>query len=435
MKVTRTLARIDTTNRLTVAFDVSSKKVDYYSELDGKIAGNSCREKRVLEGREDNTTRALDELLRRLDRFAAENGYHGLHVVCEPTGVYSNGLLRTAHRLGHTTAYVAGESVAKARVIENNETGKSDTKDPRVIFMLSKMGKELVYRQLPALYQRLRDLNRIYDQEEQRTTRVRCRIHHLVNRLFFDFPMGSDFIFKTHAGAALMKLYTYNPYRIVADGPTRFQRQMRKTAPAIQFKTLEKLWSRAQACCLHQVPCEEIVSLELCLQLNWEEFQIGATRKHQLRTQIEAIATELIQQGQPLPQPSQRCFNLFFIGCLAAEMGPLDDFPSWRAAMKYAGLNLRVRQCGRYKGKTKLSKKGRGPVRKILGKLCFSMAKRTEILGSYYHRRKAEGRAGTRIMAIMERKLLRMFFAMGIHRAAFNEHRFQHCQSQYRIAA
>ncbi len=58
--------------------------------------------------------------------------------------------MRTARRLGHTTAWVSGESVRKARVLENNDGSKDDIKDPRVIYMLATMGKELIYRELPA---------------------------------------------------------------------------------------------------------------------------------------------------------------------------------------------------------------------------------------------------------------------------------------------
>lgn len=44
MILTSKIAKIDTTNKMTVAFDVSSRKMNYFSEITGKIAGNSSKE-------------------------------------------------------------------------------------------------------------------------------------------------------------------------------------------------------------------------------------------------------------------------------------------------------------------------------------------------------------------------------------------------------
>jgi hypothetical protein len=45
--------------------------------------------------------------------------------------------MHTARRLGHLTAYVNGESVAKLRVVETNDDGKTDRKDPHIISTLA----------------------------------------------------------------------------------------------------------------------------------------------------------------------------------------------------------------------------------------------------------------------------------------------------------
>ena len=68
------------------------------------------------------------------------------------------------------------------KVVENNDTGKTDIKDPRVIYMLSKkMGKELTCRDLKDEYHLLRELNRMYDAEDSAHTSMKCQIHFLVH--------------------------------------------------------------------------------------------------------------------------------------------------------------------------------------------------------------------------------------------------------------
>src|SRR5271157_4717839 len=190
MIVTSKIAKIDTTNKMTVAFDVSKRKLNYYSEIAGKVSGTSCKEIKELRDEIRNATTPIAEAIHDLAVLASEHGYRGLHIVSEPTGSYGDALMRLARKSGHTTAYISGESVHKAKVIENNDASKSDIKDPRIMFMLSKMGKELTYRTLPPLYKKLRELNRMYDEADKSRTEARCKLHHLIVRLFGDYPLS-----------------------------------------------------------------------------------------------------------------------------------------------------------------------------------------------------------------------------------------------------
>ena len=57
------------------------------------------------------------------------------------------------------------EAVAKFRVVETNDDGKTDLKDPHIIKTLA--GKTLRQRQLPKEYQLLRTCGVLYDQAER----------------------------------------------------------------------------------------------------------------------------------------------------------------------------------------------------------------------------------------------------------------------------
>ena len=72
--------------------------------------------------------------------------------------------------------------------------------------------------------------------------------------------------------------------------------------------------------------------------------------------------------------------------------------------------------------------------RGVLGELVFRFVKKKEIFGEYYHRRKKE-KPGTKLMANVERKLLRMIFSMSKRREKFNPIRFTYCESDLKLAA
>jgi len=84
MIVTSKIAKIDTTNKMTVAFDVSSGKMGYYSEITGKIAGNSCKEVVEVQDEIRNTTGAIRKTILELADLAAQRGYSGLHLAFFP---------------------------------------------------------------------------------------------------------------------------------------------------------------------------------------------------------------------------------------------------------------------------------------------------------------------------------------------------------------
>lgn len=115
----------------------------------------------------DNRTDAVEKELRQFDLFISAGKYAAAAVVSEPTGIYHDTLFRIARRLGMYTAYVSAEAVAKMRVIESNDTGKTDIKDPRVIYTLARIGKTLCHRIFEEPFSLLRQWNHIYDTADQ----------------------------------------------------------------------------------------------------------------------------------------------------------------------------------------------------------------------------------------------------------------------------
>jgi len=64
------LAVVDTTNRMTVAFDVSKAKLNYFSKIEGKLTGTSCKEIQAIEGEVANSLPAITSAIENLALFA-----------------------------------------------------------------------------------------------------------------------------------------------------------------------------------------------------------------------------------------------------------------------------------------------------------------------------------------------------------------------------
>ena len=100
-------------------------------------------------------------------------------------------------------------------------------------------------------------------------------------------------------------------------------------------------------------------------------------------------------------------FGVMTVAVLRAELGELDRFARMDQVVAYAGMDLQVKQSGKWKGQTKLSKRGSGQLRRILYLAALRSIRLPDSpFGSYYHRLVERGmKKGMAVVAVM-RKLL-----------------------------
>lgn len=423
MKTTKLPAVAQLDSLLDICVDVSKAKLNVYYEIGDQAVDDEW----------SNTTRQIETRLRACQRLAAEHGLRGLRILCEPSGGYQDKLLRTARRLGHLTGYVNGEAVAKFRVVETNDSGKTDLKDPHIIHTLARIRKTLRHRQLPTEYQLLRTCGVLYDQAERGVVAARGGLHRALLGLFCDYSFAKDFLY-TISGRALVDRYGANPYRIVRAGKTRFQRAMRRQAPRIRQRTLDRLWDNAITSARHQHDPEHAEMLELQLRQLWEEFRLHEQRKINLGAQLESLLARLRKIDPAVPEPTPGVINAKNLARLIAETGPLGDFASWRMLLRYAGLNIRMRQSGTYRGQYRITKKGRPLLRKILSQDVLPLVRRQCLYGEYYHRKRA-AMPGQKAMVVVMRHFLRKLHGWYRSARAFDHQRYFTAESQILQAA
>ena len=167
----------------------------------------------------------------------------------------------------------------------------------------------------------------------------------------------------------------------------------------------------------------------------WQRFQDYEHSLKNIKQQMAAIYTHLLENGEQLPPVIKGFVSIENLARIAGETGPFDDFNSARQIKRYGGLNIRIRQSGYFKGKPKLSKKGRPRLRLILNQSIFRLIKKECILGPYYHGLKERGMSGTKAMAVVSRKLVDILFALSRPGVIFDEKRLFVCKENYKNAA
>lgn len=155
-----------------------------------------------------------------------------------------------------------------------------------------------------------------------------------------------------------------------------------------------------------------------------------------MREEIEALGEQLKAAGALPELDHLPGITLFNLARILGETGPLMDFRSKRRLLRYAGLNIRERTSGTFRGQDRISKKGRPLLRKVLGQATFPLLRKKHLYGPYYHRKtREEGMPPQKAKVAVMRKFLEMLYALVRSGEAFDERRFGLCESQYCVAA
>jgi transposase len=427
MKVTRKAVEFKPDFFFNVCCDVHKDELYFFAKEPGTEYETRCQ----------NRTASVTKTLKAFEEEAAKVGKTVVRIVCEPTGQYDRVLLRTAHRLGFATSYVNTESVCKYRLIETNDNGKTDTKDPCVINSLATQNKVIRCRQYNVDYLTLRKLGSLAEDEEVVMVRLRGDLHREIFDLFCDYDFKKDFLY-TCSGKSLVDLYGCNPYRIVRSGFKRFPERMRKAAKGIRHTTLQRLWASAELSVLHEHQGNYANLIEETIRRKYAEWEKRRDQRKSFEAQMVEILNRLREEDPNIPPPTPQIISEKNLAKLLGETGPLSDFQSWRQILRYAGLNLRERESGTYKGGTKTSKKGRPRLRKILGNILLPIVPKHKLYGDFYHGKK-KTMCGNKAMVTVMRNFLRKFF--GWYKAgggSFDQKRFFNSKSEWeklRIAA
>ena len=100
-------------------------------------------------------------------------------------------------------------------------------------------------------------------------------------------------------------------------------------------------------------------------------------------------------------------FGAKTVAVLRAELGEVERFQRSEQVVAYAGLDVTVRESGKYKGQRKLSKRGSGELRRTLYLAAMRCVRRAgSAFGAYYQALEARGLKGNAALVAVMRKML-----------------------------
>jgi transposase len=200
---------------------------------------------------------------------------------------------------------------------------------------------------------------------------------------------------------------------------------MKKAASRIREKTIQRLWSDTQSSVRNQLPPVYVEVLETHLRDLWSDFLRHEQRKLALEKQLVDMLERIRRKDPRIPAPTKGVISAKNEARLLGELGDPGDFDSPEKTLRYAGLNIRMRQSGKYLGQFKITKKGRPLLRKILGQIALPLVRRKNLYGEFYHRkREQEKMPGNKAMTVVMRNFLKKFHFWYRSGQAFDKERW-----------
>jgi transposase len=152
------------------------------------------------------------------------------------------------------------------------------------------------------------------------------------------------------------------------------------------------------------------------------KFAIGKITEHVtfLNKQISEIEQEIklfVNSDENLKRKISYLTSIPGVGLITAvtivaETGGFESFTSIKQLTSYVGLDVVVKESGKWKGKSKISKKGNGYIRKALFMPALSAKKYSATMSVFYKRIKE--RKGAKMVAVVavQRKLLGLMYSL-----------------------
>jgi len=323
----------------------------------------------------------------------------------ESTGPYAEPLV---HYLSHKEVKIVQVNplhTKKMKEVNGNSPLKTDDKDPRVIADIIRLGHALtiIVPEGDAAY--LRRLNNARERHVGEQTAFLNQLQQLVFLIFPEFQT----VLKNMKGKTaqyLLKRYT-TPERIGALSKEVLGEEMRKRSMGrFGVQEAELLIGLAR----ETVGIKEGVDgifmdiRHILLQLEAEGRFIS-----EIEAEMGATLERIPFSGRLL---SIKGLGTVSVAGLIGEVGDFSKFSTQSEITKLAGLDLYEISSGKRKGQRRISKRGRGLLRKILFYAAIQTIRKNGILHDYYARLTGRGMERMRALIAVARKLLRIIHAL-----------------------
>ena len=353
----------------------------------------------------DNTRAGMDTLWDMItinkNRFKCNEVIVGY----ESTGPYGEPMLHYLMKKPVRIVQVNPMHTKKVKEINDNSPLKTDDKDPRVIADIIRWGRALsiVIPEGDAAY--LRRLNNSRERHVRERTALVNQLQQLVFLLFPEFRTVIKDI-KCKTPLYLLRKYPTPETLSVLDKDVLGEEMRKKSRGKFKVQNAERLISFAK----NTVGIKEgVLGLSMDIQHILIQLEMLNTLIVEIESEMETALGRIPYSSKLL---SLKGLGVVSVAGIIGEIGDFSKFQTRSEIMKLAGLDLYEISSGKWKGRRKISKRGRSLLRKILYYAAIQTIRNNGILHDYYTRLTERGMKRMMALVAVSRKLLGIIYAI-----------------------
>lgn len=343
------------------------------------------------------------------ERIKTETAKTNVLIGCEPTGHYWFALAKYVRDHQMTLVMVNPFSVKKIKELDDNSPKKTDAKDPKTIAKLVVDGRYSVPYVPEGVYAEIRDLvysrDRIVKQHNISANRIQ-------RWLAIHFPeyLGIYTRFDATSGMAVLEEAPL-PKDIIALGVGGIRKIWHDKKLRGRGVTEDRAKTLVEAA-HNSIGLEGGAGTRSELYMLLEEHKLWIS---QLEAVDKVIAETILKVDHVENLLAIKGVGSITIAGFLAEVGDIRRFKSPKQIQKYAGLELVENSSGKHKGRSRISKRGRRKLRKILYQVMIPLLasnKEFREIYDYYVSRVKNPLKRRQAMIAVSCKLIRVFYAV-----------------------
>jgi transposase len=295
----------------------------------------------------------------RVSKLMADAGKTTVIVGAEPTGHYWFTFGEYLKKQGVRMVFVNPMHVKRTKELDDNRAGKSDRKDPKTIAQLMIQGRFLEPYIPEALYAELRVANNA----RIRITAEMVAIENQLKRWFSIYFPEYKTVFGDWACASSLIVLRNAPLpqdvvKIEAAGINALWREQKLRT--VGMKRALRLCEAAKS----SVGVTEGVNAAKCeLEMLLDDCEVKQTQLEKVMMILETLVIQIPNAEKLL---AIKGIGLLTVAGFFAEVGDLRRFKSPKQIQKLAGLAVAENSSGKWRGQTRISKRGRKLLRYTL---------------------------------------------------------------------
>jgi len=358
-----------------------------------------------------NSRKGFDFLDSMIEYLLKKHELTEVHIGFEPTGIYWKNIIYHLHNKGHQVHFIKTTAIKSQRELDESSPSKNDIRDANLLATLVREGKYIDSKLQFDVFKNLRDIGKMRAKVMVMKTSMICRLRMLI-QLYFPELLELFWAIDSVGFWRLLKRVQFpSDLKEINDDELKDILRVR----GLRKNRLEKMIESLKRASINSIGLQsndfDRFNILSCI----ESLELFHKQLKDIKTKMEKL---LNQTEYWYLLKSIKGVGIVTGATLLGELGDPANFKDAASIIKFSGLDPKERSSGKYKGKVKISKKGRYLMRTIIYFISMRLIYRDEGFKAYYkykiNTRSISGKYLEKREALMAVgiKFIRVIFAM-----------------------